>query len=1272
MSLLKDFESWAGNQANAVTSKLKSAGEYLSSNVGLNRNALDFHGAGDRAGNYLTKSSNVALTPARYAQKAVVAPLTQGIANYQVSREQGKPLGWNTVTDSVLPVSQGLFNASPAGIAWNGRTAIATGALNAVRTGNYKGALTTTGNAFANQDSLAQVGLGMKPGVASTFVDLAAGNPRGSLAGAANLKNLKSIGNAMHNTATIGKSGLLASGIVNAKTDVFDDFKAIGKLGGKTGTKAVNAAEELFNRAEGAYAGYKQALRKQEITRNNIAKLFSAPEGLKTVSNNSKGKFQALTDEVPITSKVRADKFLRELESGKNISEINDPYGNIMNGEITITRDPRSMRIVSAKADDPLLQSYLSDSAAQNKFKSFDKYAARINSQKSSVAPDDISNLSLKGAQFRTSASGEKPFNVDGYVKELTQKQSTAAGSPSSVGFKGKATSLINDIKVKLVDSLAPIEDVIYDHTKKLPGGSDLSFSNQADRALRSNSLATQFVKDNGLENIIRTVDNPDAFNQYLIAKQAAYVDDFAKTGRDKVKDADLVAALQDKYEPLAQQVYRYGQNLLTYAEDSGLVSKQLGAELRRKYPEYVPLNRIFSESELGTMAAQGKPKAVASIGKQSVVQRLKGSEREIINPLESYLTKTLTAFEQGERNKAASTLVQVGSGLEGNPFGLSKVTGKKSPGDAAISVFENGKKVLYNATPEIAAAAKNLNQQQIGFLGKIFAVPTRVLKLGATGLNLPFVASNLAKDQLYGFINSKNALKTSLANPQTFMQSFAAVTKKNDLYDEWVRSGSAFNSFELSRDAAKQTVEKIRAGRSTASKIKYLAANPGEMLSAVEDMIGKTEELSRIAQYAGTKNAALKKGVDNASAIEQAARASRENTTNFARRGEWGVALNSAIPYFNAGIQGARQLVRTGSQNPKGLAAKLTVGVFTPIAYSTVWNLSDPERRAAYEDIPDYEKENNIIYIPPNPTKGEDGKWNVIKIPLTPGLSNIGSVVRRGIEGMNGLDGNSMSQIASDLFQAGTSLPLPTDADTGRQLVGQLTPQLIKPGIESVTNTNLYTGNKIVPDSMNDLPPEMQVKDTTAGGAKAIGGALGISPLVVENAARTIGGGVGSQLIGAQDPLAATSARFTKASGGQTENKVFGAIDSANREDAGKQATDKKQLELAAKNYLSLSLPERQKVITSLISSGALTKSNKDTFKKMVKDNKAGGLSSSEKYLRSQGTSVRARVIKQQIQQLPKGGARRAYLDGLIRKGIVTKDVYSQIITKQPTYAAN
>lgn len=788
--------------------------------------------------------------------------------------------------------------------------------------------------------------------------------------------------------------------------------------------------------------------------------------------------------------------------------------------------------------------------------------------------PKGADNLPIVGQNLGTVDNSTK-----NYIDQLSKAQADAA-KPNG----NKLTVAKNEFVAKGIDALSPIEKPV----EKAAGGRDqaLSLRNQLDRSLRSDTIAGQYAKDNGLHDIVNGVKDTKAFDQYVIAKHAADLEaNGVNTGRDLGKDAKLVQDLGSKYEPQAKALNDYNNKLLDKTVGYGLISPETAGYLKQKYPNYVPFDRIFTDKEMA--AQKGNGSGPASLSTQTVVQRIKGSDRQIHSPLESVLAKTHDVIAQGERNLAAKEIVNTRM-LPGNPLGLRELKPNETIGNrSTISHIDNGQKRVFETTPEAAQAAKSLNKIQLGLVGKILSYPTRALRLGATGVNLPFAATNVIKDAASAFINSRHPLQSSIANPKVFLQALsAAFNHGGKSYAELVREGAGGTSFDIARNNAKQTIAKIRADRNPVTKTLYTVRHPGELLRAVEDTIGRSEEFSRAKEYFGNKQAAIRNGKSVSEAKAYGADAARNNTVNFARAGEYGRVLNSVLPYLNAGIQGSRTLMRNLRDRPLQTGAKIALTASLPIATTTAWNLNDPKRKAAYDDIQEYEKQGNIIIVPSNPVKDpKTGRWNVIKIPVSQEIANLNNIVRNGVEAMQKDKNFDFGAMVGDLTGTVTSL----NAQNPRQLLGQVTPQGIKPGIEALTNQNLFTGNPIVPDKMKNLDAKDQYGQNTSGTAKVFGGATNISPYIIDNTIKTALGGAGQSLVNVTDNALAgagvinpadiggkslgesISNRFTSAQG-QT---AYAPIDKAIQDNISKlKATD---------GYKQLNPDEKAKAIARL-----------------------------------------------------------------------------------------
>lgn len=1045
-------------------------------------------------------------------------------------------------------------------------------------------------------------------------------------------------------------------------------------------------------------------------------------------------------------------------------------------------------------------------------------------SAKSGKQSDVYEKLKVLKSEIETPQVKETQFDPYAYVKEQVEKQKIARGPEESILTKIK--SVVPEAKKKLVDFTSPITDVVYKYKSEITPSTDIN--NNIDRVLRAPTLAGQFMKDNGLDNLIKTVDDTDAFNQYLIARHNIDLNTRGiETGRDYVKDTELVKAFNEQYEPIAKEVSAYSQKLLDYVSESGIISKETAQKLKEMYPNYVPFNRIFSETELEGFKLPSN-KSLANLSNQTVVQKIEGSVRQVENPLESFIKKTVEAFDQAERNKAASTLVSY-KDLPGNPLdikplrlseevkqrmelyaerkafkpveskletivkreskqvrrlqseinrlnkeGLKVATGKTSttselPGiksaiktkiknneflledvyaqlknkdtkrfveslikddgvdlrkirrlissrdtklvslidnlekvrneylgvkdiranllDEAraladlkpskdkdiISLYKDGIKEYYEVPKYVSQAAKSLKVGQVGLLGKILRAPVRIARVGITGIIPAFVLANVIRDQMFTAITGIKGFKESIANPDVFMRAFLGAIKHNKDYDEMVRMAAGGTSFDISRSAPELTIEALRSQRDVKSRVKYLATNPSELLRSVEDIVARGEEFTRLQQYLGTKEYYLKQGMNAEDAAIMAANAAREASVNFARRGEWGSVLSSALLYLNAGIQGSRRLVREFQDNPTGTAAKVASAILLPTAISTAYNLSDEKTRAIYEDISEYEKENNLIIIPPGAQKDADGKWEVIKIPLPPGIGSMASIPRKVIESYvleRPIDGKSM---INDIVKSFS--PVGTDFNS---IMSTLLPQAIKPAVQSVANYNFFTEQPLVSPSLSRLSPELQYKDTTSGTAKKIGQTLGFSPIKVEEFMKDTFGRLGSYALNASDKVLAginvipeeeiggmslfedITRRFSKASGGELDRKTQNQLSEILQKQNNDKFILKQEAELVYEDIMKIQDKEQRKAKALEIK-----KANPKLYEqvKEVRDQERKNLSYSDRLMLQLSVTdgVRAKYIAEVMKSMSKE-EKNKYASGLKKKGIMSDNVKKQV----------
>nr|DAS72918.1 MAG TPA: Large polyvalent protein associated domain 38 [Caudoviricetes sp.] len=700
-------------------------------------------------------------------------------------------------------------------------------------------------------------------------------------------------------------------------------------------------------------------------------------------------------------------------------------------------------------------------------------------------------------------------INPSEYAKEMTKQQKLARKGEQPT-LRKRWQNFKEDMREKFVDRFAPIEDRLKNQSEQL------EMRNAIDRTLRAYGISEAFIRDNNFDKLITGFKNKkelQTFDQALIAKHALELEaNGIETGRDIAKDKALVKATSKRFAKEFKQVREYSDKVLQQTVGYGLISQDTANYLRKKYPDYVPFDRIFSDKELDTQMKHGVGAGEASLSKQDIVQRIKGSSRSIDSPLNALITKTQDMIQQGERNKTAELLASYAKDPK-NPFQLQELkAGESANGRPTISYLDNGQKRTFLAAPEVARAAKNMNREQMGIILRALAAPARLLRMGATTVNAGFTMANVVKDFVGATVNSKGGFNSM--NPKSIVSALGAAFHHNgDLYAEMQREGVLGNIYELTRNASDLNLNEIRSHKNILTRSLHNAKSP---LKTLENTIGRSEDFGRALQYVANKKYAKRKGMSESEAIKFAADQARWNSTNFLRSGTYGKAINAIVPYSNANIQGQRITLRRMKENPARYTGKIALGIVAPTVAAMALSYSNDENKKIMENLPDYVKENNVVVIGPGAKYNkEQNKWEgVYLVPVPPQFSplhrQLHNMTRSAMTGQQ----FDVGKTVGDAVEQVTTVNPMEIRRTGAQYV----PQAVKPFVETWANKNLYTGQEVVPEGMKNLDGKDQWDNSTSLTARKVGELTGLSPKQIDNAFRTSTAGGGQNLLHGMD----------------------------------------------------------------------------------------------------------------------------------------------------------
>nr|DAX68905.1 MAG TPA: Large polyvalent protein associated domain 38 [Caudoviricetes sp.] len=730
----------------------------------------------------------------------------------------------------------------------------------------------------------------------------------------------------------------------------------------------------------------------------------------------------------------------------------------------------------------------------------YEKNSALNNNTENIYHPDNQTDIdSIEAADI-------DPFE---YTKEMTKEQKLARKGEQPT-LKERWQDFKADMREKFVDRFAPIEDKIKNQSEQL------EMRNAIDRTLRADGISEAFIRDNKFDKLITSFKNKkelQTFDQALIAKHALELEaNGIETGRDIARDKALVKATNKRFAKEFKQVREYSDKVLQQTVDYGLISQDTANYLRKKYPDYVPFDRIFSDKEINTQMKHGVGAGEASLSKQDIVQRIKGSSRSIDSPLNALITKTQDMIQQGERNKTAELLASYAKDPK-NPFQLRELKPDEvADGRPTISYLDNGTKRTFLAAPEVARAAKNMNREQMGIILRALAAPARLLRMGATTVNAGFTMANVVKDFVGATINSKGGFNSM--NPKSIVSALGAAFHHNgDLYAEMQREGVLGNIYELTRNASDLNLNEIRSHKNTLTRSIHNAKSP---LKTLENTIGRSEDFGRALQYVANKKYAKRKGMSESEAIKFAADQARWNSTNFLRSGTYGKAINAIVPYSNANIQGQRITLRRMKENPARYTGKIALGIVAPTVAAMALSYSNDENKKIMENLPDYVKENNVVVIGPGAKYNkEQNKWEgVYLVPVPPQFSPLHRQLHNMVRSaMTGQQFDTGKAVGDAVEQVTTVNPMEI-----RRTGAQYVPQAVKPFVETWANKNLYTGQEVVPEGMKNLDGKDQWDNSTSLTARKVGELTGLSPKQIDNAFRTSTAGGGQNLLHGMD----------------------------------------------------------------------------------------------------------------------------------------------------------
>jgi len=634
-------------------------------------------------------------------------------------------------------------------------------------------------------------------------------------------------------------------------------------------------------------------------------------------------------------------------------------------------------------------------------------------------------------------------------------------------------------------------------------------------------------------------------------AKQA--IDEVYASWRDRGKDTTQLDTVVQGWKDWTKK----------YILDEGL---QSGILSQKAYDKILERNSFYAAFDVLDYMPENmhnipglKAKEFFSVANQEVFKAMKGTERQIANPIESTLRKFLNAQSLYARNRVASTVLD-DVNLKGlarpvadseKEFAILKAAGKnpimhndylvKSKKEFdTVSRFIDGNVERYLVPKELATAIKTMEPTQLpSFLKAIdwaFKASGGVFRKAATTAYLPFTISNAMNDAVRAFVISRKTRTTpggvvdffadwATAAKEGFKHEFGGGSKEVEKY---IRAGGGFGYVGSLRSP--NIAKGALFEKSVGGKILGVLKTPFDIIEKASAAVEVAPRLAEFKRMGG-------QGID-------AAIAARDVTADFNKSGRIMRHINQWVPFINVRLQGVVNLGRAFREDPKGTTAKAMMAVGIPGL--TTYAANRAYFSDLYDDIPEHIRENYFCAIVGTDTdkrgktvpkyfvipKGEIGRalWNPIEYALDNAMNKDRDNAMRFFVGL----ANDLSPVS---FAREGRL-------SGSRLAGDISPPLLKGLAENWANLNFFTGREVVPYYMGkSKPPELQYKDNTPEAYKWMGSVLNISPLKLQNFAASLFASYGREGLDPSAMLRGMTGRVMKTIGGEAESRAWTVI---------------------------------------------------------------------------------------------------------------------------------
>lgn len=746
-------------------------------------------------------------------------------------------------------------------------------------------------------------------------------------------------------------------------------------------------------------------------------------------------------------------------------------------------------------------------------------------------------------------------------MPEAQRGMSQIAFDPAALEIKATMGEWMRTAYAQMVDTLEPMLKVVRQAAEMNPKletqAQDLvmwaenhrggAASKASADIFQSQTDLTGNVVGPGLQTILKDLQPGEnrMFSYYLAIKRAQELE--RRGMRSGFENAHPPAAEMQAMEARfgatrvkLQTWMKNGKNLLVQA---GLLDAASSKAMDNANQDYVPFYRLYEKLNGVSFGPEGTQGGGGYVDLNSGIKRIKGSDRAIVDPLQSVMKNAFMFRKLAEQNLIGQKFFDLVKEVHGHGMWGEEIAPKMQPTtikheevvkklkeegiiqDASqlpanadltlrlfqamtkpdtkngeVIIFRNGKRdhwqikdpMLMQALKYADADAAKLNGIA-GWFKAIFTVPKRVLTFGATG-GPWFALPNIIRDTVQGGVmsTSKGKGATGFVPFYDTLRGGWNILRDKGAFEQWKQAGGEFSGMVSGTKAFTTLLEEALPKDPLAQRAMQGLASPAAWKTGLRnalDLVGAFGQFSERATRVGE----FMRAKENGASDMAAANFSKTVSLNFARGGEMSRVLNQFIPFLNATIQGLDQFWQAHA-NPKTRTATILKGfTFITVPSLLCWALGKDDEEI--QNLPDYRKNLfwNINLKPLAAAMGMPEKGFILSIPKPFLLGAVyGTSVERLLDYATGRDPNGATKAAQNIL-SNTMNPFDVMMSVGG----------IRPIIEARTNHSLFSGRDIVPEGYQNLPKQFQYSVLTSETAKTLGKYTGQSPMMIDHLLR-------------------------------------------------------------------------------------------------------------------------------------------------------------------------